>query len=341
MAAASPTFADIKKQLQSGSPAPIYLLQGDEGYYTDLLVKQAEEILPADQRDFNMSVLYATQSSPAQVADACRRYPMMAERTVVILKEAQNVKADFFSKLEGYAAKPNPQCVLIIAARGGSISGAKFLKALRACGGVVFTSPKLYESQVPSAITRLCKERGIAIDPKATSMLADFIGPNLANLSNEIDKLRLALPAGAAITPQAVENLIGVSKDYNNWELLDAVARRDMPKAFRIAEYFRANPKPNPSILTNTALFGLFAKTLMGHYADPPRSEMQIAEATGARPGSNDLQRTLTCMRNFSPRQTVNAIDAIRRFDVQSKGVGSRTNEYDLLRQLLFTLFTQ
>lgn len=340
MAAANPSFADICSQMSNRKCAPIYILQGDEGYYVDQLVDRAQAMVPDHERDFNLYVLYATQSTPAQVAEACLRYPMMAERTVVILKEAQSVKADFFTKLEGYAAHPNPSCVLVIAARGGSVTGAKFLKAAKASGAVTYSSPKMFDSQVPAAIDRLCKERNITIDTKARAMLADFVGPNLTTLVNEIDKLKMALPAGAAITPQAVERLIGISKDYNNWELLDAISRRDNAKAYKIAEYFRSNPKANPSIMTNVALFGLFSKTLIAHYAPPPKSETQIAAAIGTRPGGADMKRIMTCMANFSPRQTVNAIAACRRFDVRSKGIGSRTNEYDLLRELLFTLLT-
>lgn len=200
-----------------------------------------------------------------------------------------------------------------------------------------FESKKLKDSQIGPVIEEFVRGAGLSVDAKALAMLADHVGSDLSRLHNEVSKITVALPAGATVTPEAVERLIGVSKDFNNFELIDAVARRDTATAFRIAEYFRANPKNNPSILTGIALFGFFSKLLLCWYA-PERTEKGMMEATGVRYPSA-LANYKNGMRSYSARQTINAISAIRRFDTRSKGIGSRANEYDLLRELLFAIF--
>lgn len=337
MASTQPTVKDIRLQLKSGSPAPIYVLHGEEGYYLDELVKDFEALVPEDEKDFNLYVLYAPQVSPEQVVDACLRYPMMAERQVVILKEAQVVKADFINELAAYAERPNPQTVFVLVCRGAKLTGAKFLKAVGASKGVIFESRKIFDSQVGAKIDELVAGAGLTIDSKAKSMLADHVGTDLSRIVNEVRKLTLVLPQKAAITPQVVEKLIGVNKDYNNFELIDALAVRDSAKVYRIVEYFRSNPKPNPPMVTCASIFGFFSKLLIAHYA-PERTESGIASAIGSRPGAQDVKRIIAAMRMYNARQVVNAISACRRFDVRSKGIGSRQDPYDLLRELVFCI---
>lgn len=337
MASAQPTIKDIRQQLQSGTPAPIYVLHGEEGYYLDELVKDFEALVPEDEKDFNLYVLYAPQISADVVVDACLRYPMMAERQVVIVKEAQVVKADFINELAAYAERPNPQTVLVLVCRGAKLTGAKFLKAVNASKGVVFESRKIFESQVGAKIDELVAGSGLTIDAKAKAMLADHVGTDLSRIVNEVRKLTLVLPQKAAITPQVVEKLIGVNKDFNNFELVDALAARDAAKAYRIVEYFRSNPKPNPPVVTCVSIFGFFSKLLIAHYA-PERSEAGIASAIGSRPGSQEMRRLVAAMRMYNARQAVNAISACRRFDVRAKGIGSRQDAFDLLRELVFSI---
>lgn len=339
MAVAQPTFNDIRRQLQAGTPAPIYVLHGEEAYYADELVKDFEALVPDDEKDFNLYILYGPQVTPDVVIDACLRYPMMSERQVVIVKEVQAVgrKADFLNALVEYAKRPNPQTVLVIVGRGATLSGAPFMNAVKGSKGVVFNSAKLWESQIGPKIEELAGQSGLSIDDKAKAMLIDHVGTDLSRIVNEVKKLTLVLPKGASITPQVVEKLIGVSKDFNNFELIDAIARRDAAKSYRIVEYFRKNPKPNPAIVTGALLFGFFAKLLLAHYA-PEKSEAGIAGAIGTRPGGADVRRIMAAMRMYNARQVVNAISACRTFDVRAKGVGSRLNEYDLLRELIFVI---
>lgn len=337
MASAQPTVKDIRQQLKSGNPAPIYVLHGEEGYYLDELVKDFEALVPDDEKDFNLYVLYAPQVTPDQVVDACLRYPMMAERQVVIVKEAQSVKADFVNELAAYAERLNPQTVFVLVCRGSKLTGAKFLKAVNASNGVIFESRKIYESQVGSKIDELVAGAGLTIDAKAKAMLADHVGTDLSRIVNEVRKLTLVLPQKAAITPQVVEKLIGVNKDFNNFELVDALAARDVAKVYRIVEYFRSNPKPNPAVVTCASIFGFFSKLLIAHYA-AERSEAGIAAAIGARPGAPEVRRIVSAMRMYNARQAVNAISACRRFDVRAKGIGSRQDAFDLLRELVFSI---
>lgn len=339
MAASQPTFKDIRKQLRDGQPAPIYVIHGEEAYYVDELVKEFESLVPDEEKDFNLYVLYAPQADPDVVIDACLRYPMMAERQVVIVKEVQAAarKADYLNAMAEYAARPNPQTVLVIVGRGAVLTGAAFMNAAKASGGVIFNSPKLWESRIGPVIDELASDSGLSVDSKARAMLVDHVGTDLSRIVNEVRKLTLVLPRGAAITPQVVEKLIGISKDYNNFELIDAIACRDAAKCYRIVEYFRRNPKANPSIVTGVAIFNFFAKLLLAIYA-PERTEPSIAGAIGSRAGSAEVRRIIGAMKMYNARQVINAISACRRFDARAKGVGSRLDEYDLLRELLFVI---
>lgn len=337
MASATLTDKDIRQQLRSGNPAPVYVIHGEEAFYTDELVKDFEALVPDSEKDFNLYLLYGPQVTPDAVIDACLRYPMMAERQVVILKEAQAVKADFLNALAQYVAHPNPQTVFVVVGRGAKLTGAAFFKGVAAGKGVVFESRKLWESQIGPKLDELAREAGLTVDAKAKAMLIDHVGTDLSKIMNEVRKLTLVLPKGASITPQVVEKLIGVSKDFNNFELVDAIVARDAAKCYRIVEYFRRNPKQNPSIVTGATIFNFFAKLLMAQYA-PDRTEPGIAGATNVRPGSSEMRRLMNAMRMYNARQVVNAISACRRFDVRAKGNGSRLDEYDLLRELIFTI---
>lgn len=335
--ASQSTISDIRAALKGGTPAPVYVIHGEEAYYADELVKDFEALVAPDERDFNLYVLYATQVEPDAVVDACLRYPMMAERQVVILKEAQAVKADYLNKLVEYVKRPNPQTVLAVIGRGETLSGASFMKAVAAGDGVVFNSPKLWESQVGQKIEELAADAGLKVDPKAKAMLIEHCGTSLSKISNEIRKLTLVLPKNAFITPQVVEKLIGVSKDYNTFELLEAIVARDAAKCYTIAEYFRSNPKNNSSIAANSMIFNYFANLLIAHYT-PDKSNDSLAKAIGAKPRSAAVARIERGLRTYNARQVINAISACRRHDARSKGVGSRQDEYDLLREMLFTI---
>lgn len=338
MAAEAPTFEGIRKSLRVGDYAPVYLLHGEEGYFIDALVKDFEGILPDDEKDFNQYVLYAPELEPAQVIDVCRRIPMMSERQVVILKEAQAIRADKLARLAPYIENPVGTTVLVICCRGAQAKGKELMAACRKGGAVVFESKKIQEYNIPAYISKYIGAKGLNADAKAVEMLRDFIGTDLSKLYNEIDKLATLLPPNATVTPEVVERNIGVSREYNTFELVDAFAAKDARKVFRCLAYFRSNPKAVPLVLAASSVFSLFADLLVAYYA-PGRTDAAITEALKLR-NSFQLKRIRGAMANYNAMQTVEIISAIRRFDAQSKGIGSRQNEHQLFLELAFHILT-
>lgn len=338
MASSTPTYFELRRQLAAKtSLAPVYLLHGEEGYYIDELVKDFEALVPEEERDFNLYVLYAPESGVETVMDVCHRYPMMAERQVVIVKEAQAIRADQLNRLHSYVERPNPTTVLVISCRGAQAKGKELLAAVKK-NGVIFESKRLSERNILPVISDLIKEKKLSVDPKALSMLRDYIGIDLARLYNEIDKLALILGPRAMITPEAIERNIGISKDYNNFELIDAINSRNAAKAFAIAEYFRNNPKNNPTVMTVSSLFNQFSNLLIYHYTRD-KSQSGYLDALGLK-SPWALKGYETAARNYNVRQTIEIISAIREFDTRSKGIDSRQNEYDLLKDLIFHILT-
>lgn len=338
MASSTPTYSELRRQLAAKtSLAPVYLLHGEEGYYIDELVKDFEALVPDEERDFNLYVLYAPESGVETVMDVCHRYPMMAERQVVIVKEAQAIRADQLNRLHSYVERPNPTTVLVISCRGAQAKGKELLAAVKK-NGVIFESKRLSERNILPVISDLIKEKKLSVDPKALSMLRDYIGVDLARLYNEIDKLALILGPRAMITPEAIERNIGISKDYNNFELIDAINSRNAAKAFAIAEYFRNNPKNNPTVMTVSSLFNQFSNLLIYHYTRD-KSQSGYLDALGLK-SPWALKGYETAARNYNVRQTIEIISAIREFDTRSKGIDSRQNEYDLLKDLIFHILT-
>lgn len=340
MAAASApalSFPQLRKMIKAGNISPVYLLHGEEGYFIDELVKDFENILPEEERDFNMYTLYGPETTPEAVMELCRQFPMMAERQVVILKEAQSMRADQLNKFHNYASRPNPTTVLVLACRGAAAKGKELLSEVKK-NGIVFESKKITERNLLPAISDLVKEKNLNIEAKALSMLRDYIGADMARLYNEIDKLALILGPGSMITPEAIERNIGISKDYNNFELIDAIITRNAAKAFTIIEYFAANPKANPGVMTSTVLFNQFSNLLVYQYTKD-KTQAGYMEALGLK-SPWALRNYETAARNYNVRQTIEIISAIREFDARSKGIGSRQNEYDLLRDLIFRILT-
>lgn len=329
----SVTYDSLRESLSRGSYAPVYLLHGEEGYYIDVLVDVFEHIVPSAEKDFNQYVLYAPEVSMDQVIDICRRCPMMADRQVVILKEAQAIRADQLNKLHPYVANPTPTTILVICCRGAQAKGKDLLQAIKSTG-VVFESRKVNESGASVLISRYLKEKKLNADPKAVEMLRDFVGTDLSRLYNEIDKLATVLPKGAMVTPEVVERNVGVSKDFNNFELVDAVAARDPAKMFRIASYFASNPKNNPLVMTTALLYGFFSDLLICQFATD-KSDARLMQALKLK-SSWGLKKFRLGMARYNAFMTIEIIGSLRDFDRKSKGCGSRQNEFDLFRELIF-----
>lgn len=337
MAATNLSFTDLMRSIKQGRLQPVYIIHGEEGYFTDELTKAFEASVPEGERDFNLYVFYAPEVKAEAIIGACRRFPMMADRTMVIVKEAQAARADEINKLHAYVSTLNPSTVLVICFRGEKAKGKDLLAAARKADAVIFESKKPTGRNVDALITGIVKSKGLNIEPKGLAMLSEYLGTDVAKIYNEVDKLSMVLGKGAMVTPESIERNIGVSKDYNDFELVDAVAARDSAKAFRILAYFRRNPKNCPTMRTVANLFSYFASLLTAQFTRD-KSPSSLMEVLGLK-WDRQLTRFTMGMRNYNAYQTIEIIAALRTFDVNAKGIGSRQNEYDLFHALLFKIF--
>lgn len=273
------TAEKIIGELKKKSFRPIYWLEGDEDFFIDQVVRYAEqEILPESEAGFNLTVLYGKDTDWAQVINTCRRYPMFAEHQVVVLKEAQEMRQ--IEKLEAYVDKPLTSTILVVAYKGKKVDGRTKLAKLLKEKGVMLTTKKLYENELPDWTQNMVRAKGYTITNKALFLLIDHIGNDLSRLSNEIDKLAINLGERRNITEDDIEAYIGVSKEFNVFELQQAVANRDLYKAIRIIQYFEANPKAAPIQLILPSIYNFFSKLLMV-YAAPAKDENTIATTLG------------------------------------------------------------
>lgn len=337
-ASSATSYPELCRQIKAdGNLAPVYLLHGEEGYYIDRLVDLFEQLLPQEDRDFNLHTFYGPETDMDTVMDTCRRLPMMAQRQVVILKEAQSVRADSLNRLHFYCSQPVATTVLVIVSRGEKAKGKELLGEIKK-NGVIFESVRPRERELPGVISDIIRSKDMSIDPKALSMLRDYLGTDMARIHNEVDKLSFILGPGAMVTPEAIERNIGISKDYNNFELISALNRRDAVRAMTIVQYFTANPKANPTVLTSSTLFNHFSNLLIYHYTRD-KSPSGYMDALGLK-STWALRDYETAAKAYNVRQTIEIISALREFDTRSKGIGSRQNEYALLKDLIFRILT-
>ena len=331
------TFSAVMRDLQAGKYAPVYYLMGDEPYYIDQISDYiAEHALSPEERDFNQTVLFGSDVSASTVADAARRYPMMAQRQVVIVKEAQNIRNT--EALEKYMKQPMATTVLVMCHKNGRIDGRKreYVKAIQQAG-VLFESTKLRDRELAPFIENYLRERQTAIDPKSTQLIAEAIGADLSRLTSELDKVLIALPEGdRRITPQVVEDQIGVSKDFNGFELRDAIVNRNVYKANQIIDYFDKNPKAGSIYAFLPLLFNYFQNLMLAFYAPQRNSQEAVAQWLDMRSpwAAKDY---MTGMRNFTATKVMQIIGKIREMDAKSKGLDNpNTPPGELMKELLF-----
>ncbi len=331
------TFDGIMKDLRVGKFSPVYILMGEEAYYIDKISDFiTENALTPDEKDFNLSVVYGVDAQPNQIVDMARRFPMMAERQVIVIKEAQNIKN--WERIERYLEKPVATTVLVICYNNGTIDGRRTIVANAAAVGVVFESKKKKDYELPPFIESYVKDKGSAtIDNKSAQMMADFIGADLNRLTSELDKLLLSLSENdRRITPELVEEKIGVSKDFNGFELKNAIINRDVFKANIIVDYFGSNPKAGSAYMLIPLLFSYFQNLLIAYYAPQPRTEDSVARWLGFRVGwaARDY---ITGMKNYSGKKVMQIISKIRETDAKSKGLDNpNTPIGELLKELVF-----
>ena len=331
------SFDSIMGDLKARKFVPVYYLMGDEPYYIDKISDYiAENVLQPEERDFNQTILFGSDVTASQVADAARRYPMMSEYQVVIVKEAQNIKNT--EALEKYFKAPMPSTILVMCHKNGTVDGRKreYVKTIQGAG-VLFESKKLRDRDLPPFIETYLKQRNVSIDPKSTQIIADSIGADLSRLTGELDKVILSLPeSDRRVTPQVVEDQIGVSKEFNSFELRDAIVNRNVFKANQIIKYFDDNPKAGSIYSFLPMLFNYFQNLMIAYYAPQKQSQEGVAEWLELRSpwAAKDY---MTGMRNYTGMKVMQIISKIREIDAKSKGLDNpNTPPGELMKELIF-----
>lgn len=331
------TYEQIMQELKSGKYHPVYYLMGEEGYFIDKISDYlTENVLTEEEKEFNLTVLYGMDTDIAAVVNAAKRYPMMSQYQVVIIKEAQSMRN--MDELVYYLQRPMPSTILVICHKHGTLDKRKKLAAEIEKAGVLFESKKLKESQLSGFITSYTKQKGIDIDVKAAAMLADFVGTDLSRLTGELEKLVITLPKNQTrIVPEQIEKNIGISKDYNNFEMRNAIIEKDVLKANKIIKYFEENPKTNPIQMTLSLLFSFFSNLMMTYYATE-KSEQGIAAMLGLRTPWQ-ARDYMAAMRKYSGVKVMEIIGEIRYADAKSKGVeNSSMKDGEILKELVFKI---
>lgn len=327
-------YQDIIKDWKNNKFRSLYWLEGEEDFFIDQVVNYAEHhLLSEADKGFNLTVFYGKDTDWTTVINACRRYPMFAERQVVILKEAQAMRD--LLKLEPYIDKPLDSTVFVVAHKQGKIDGRSKMAKLIKDRGVMLSTKKLYDNQLPSWAETYVRTQGLAISEKACILLADHIGNDLSRIANEIDKLLVNLPEGKKIDESDIEKYVGISKEYNVFELQNAIGQMDMVKVMRIVKYFTANPKAAPIQMLIPALYNYFSKMnlLFGFKG----GEKEMAAALGVHPFF--LKDYTAAARKFGPEGTERAILLLHQYNLRSIGIGDSGNEDgELLKELVYRI---
>lgn len=334
---ATVTFDAIMRDLKSGKYAPVYILMGDESYYIDRITDYiAENVLEPDGRDFNQTVVFGADTTAAQVVDMAKGYPVMpAAHRVVIVKEAQGLKS--LDALERYFEKPLASTLLVIAYKNGTIDRRKKVVGKAEAVGVVFESKKKRDYELPTFIETYLKKNHVAIDPKSAAMIAEHIGADLSRLISELDKVMISLPDdNRRVTPDIVEREIGVSKEFNIFELRTAIIERNVFKANQIVKYFDKNPKAGSLFSCLPLLYTFFQNLMVAFYAPDKNNDNNLAAFLELK-SVWALKDYRVGMRNFSAMKTLQILAKIRETDAKSKGLDSlNTSTDDLMRELVF-----
>lgn len=327
----------IINDIKAGNIKPIYFLMGEEAYYIDKLTEYIEDnILSEEEKDFNQTVLYGRDTTIEDVISNAKRYPMMAERQVVIVKEAQELSRTI-ENLESYALNPQTTTVLVFAYKYKTLDKRKKVTKAIEKNGLVYESKKLYEDKVGEWLKRVLQGKGYSIEPKATAMFVEFLGNDLSRISKEIEKLQIILPKGHTFTAKDIEENIGFSKDFNIFELRKAIGEKNQLKAYRIAEYFTQNPKDNPIVLTVGLVFSFFSQLLQYHGLKDknPRNVTSVL-----RVNPYFLKDYDVALKNYPMKKVSSIVATLRDIDVKSKGVGGNSlSQGDLLKEMLVKIF--
>lgn len=312
----------IIADLKAGNYQPIYLLHGEEPYFIDKISQFIEHnILNEGEQAFNQMVFYGKDSDAQQIIDACTQFPMMSSHRVVILKEAQSMRT--LKNLEKYIANPSPSTILCICHKHKKLdTRSKFGKLLKS-KAVVFESSKMYDNQLPGYINSLAKSKGYQIEAQATQLVAEYIGSDLSTLHNEMEKLFLSVAEGSTIDMNLIQSQIGISKDYNVFELQSAIGARNFMKAYRIGKYFQDNPKKNPIIMIIPTLYRFFTKVWVVAQ-NGSMNDKSLGQLIGVY-NSFFMKDYRLAARNFHPLKIEEIFSILKEYDLKSKGVENRS----------------
>jgi DNA polymerase-3 subunit delta len=325
----------IIAEWKKGIFKPVYWLEGEEEYYIDKAMDYAEHhILNEAESSFNLTVFYGRDANWADIINACRRYPMFAERQVVLLKEGQQMRD--IEKLEGYVDNPLMSTIFIVSYKDKKVDGrTKFAKALKE-KGVFVSTKKIYENQLPEWTQALLNSKGLSISPKGLLLFVDHIGNDLTRIENEIEKISVNLGKRKTITEEDIEEFVGVSKEFNVFELQAALASRDMAKAMRIIQYFEANPKAAPIQLILPSLYGFFSKTFMVFGASS-REEKAVAAAIGVN--SFFVKDYLQASKLYNYEGIERALLLLHQYNLRSVGVNNAgAEDASLLKEMVYKI---
>lgn len=335
-------FNEIMSELKKKVYRPVYFLMGEEAYFIDMISDYIEHnILDDSEKEFNQSVLYGRDVSPAEIISSAKRFPMMSEKQVVIIKEAQNVKG-LFSKgkekqaLEIYVENPQTSTILVVCYKYKTIDKRTAAAKIIAKNAVLFHSKKIYDNKVPDWINNYLRGKEYSVAPQASALLTEYLGTNLSKVSNELDKLMINLPEKSEITVDHIQTNIGISKDYNVFELQTAIGKKDVLKANRIINFFAANQKEHPMVMTVSSLYGFFCKLLIYQFLTD-KSRASVASALGVHPFFvSDYERAA---KGYATSKLKHIFSYLREYDLKSKGVdrGSST-EGELLKEMVFKI---
>lgn len=330
------TLDTLHREWKQKSFRPLYVFAGDEAFFMDRAMEVlSQETLEEHERDFNLTVLYGRDTDAGMVMSEAKRFPMMAERTVVLVKEAQNLKD--LEALSAYVEHPQPSTILALALNGKKLDKRKALyKALQKHEGVYLEFAKLYDNQVPSWVEQQAQAMGLKISGKAAALLAEYIGADLSRIYHELEKMVAVVGPGGEITALTVEERTGISREFNTFELIKALAAKDVAQAYRIAKSMGQNPKNNPLVVTLSLLYGNFSKALV--YGALPDKNPRTACAT-LKISEFALRDVARMAQNYPPAKLLRIVGYLREADRQAKGMGApHLNESDILHELLFKI---
>ncbi len=330
------TYEKIFEQLHQNKFAPVYFLMGEESFFIDQITDYIlENALPEKERDFNQSILYGKDTNVESIISIARRFPMMSEKQVLVVREAQTIRN--IENLVSYVKNPLNSTILVINYKHKSIDKRKIFAKELAKSGILFESKKIYENQIPRWITAYLAKLNCKIENKATFLLAEFLGNDLYKISNAIEKLRINMNSNAMIKAEDIEQNIGISKDFNNFELNNALGKKEFLKANKIIKYFASNEKQYPISRTISMLFSYFSKVLTYHFLTDKTNQATVASKLGVN--FYFVKDYQLASKYYSPRKLVQIIALLREYDLKSKGTGNvKTTSGDLLKELIFKI---